>query len=58
VLKTNAALPVVLVINYSGEFVPEDVSRLACRVIEKPFTKSELMDALRAALRKARNEGS
>ncbi len=54
VLETNPALPIVLLINYSGEYVPEDVSHSVCRVIEKPFTKSELMDALGAALRKAR----
>ena len=58
VIEMNPALPIVLVINYAGEYVPEDVSHSVCRVIEKPFTKLELMDALGTALRKARSKSS
>lgn len=46
-------LPIILVTNYEGEPVPDDVTPLVSCVLPKPFTHSELLGTLRMALAKA-----
>lgn len=51
-LEINPGLSTILLINYIGEIVPDDISHLAKRILLKPFTRAELMDAVRGALGK------
>jgi DNA-binding NtrC family response regulator len=53
VLEINPKLPIILVTGYSNEQVPADIPPLVRRIVPKPFTKSELLDAVRAAFAKA-----
>ena len=57
-LKINPALSIILVANYAGEPMPEDMPRLVSRIVEKPFTQSEFLNAVRTALAKARHRDS
>jgi DNA-binding NarL/FixJ family response regulator len=50
VLEINPALPAVLVTNYVGEHIPDDIIPLVRRILPKPFTKAELSDAVEGAL--------
>jgi DNA-binding NtrC family response regulator len=57
-LEINPALSTILVANYAGEPMPDDMPRLVSRIVEKPFTQSELLDAVRKALTKADRQDS
>jgi DNA-binding NtrC family response regulator len=49
VLQINPRLPVILVIDYPNQQVPTDIPSLVRYVLPKPFTRSELLNAVRAA---------
>jgi DNA-binding NtrC family response regulator len=48
-------VPIILVTNYEGEPVPDDVTRLVSFILPKPFTHAELLDVLKTALARARD---
>lgn len=52
VLQVNPRLPVILVIDYPNQQVPADIPPLVRRILPKPFTRSELLNAVRAAFGK------
>ena len=52
VLQINPRLPVVLVIDYPNQQVPADIPPLVRYMLPKPFTRSELLNAVRAAFGK------
>lgn len=54
VRKVDQKLPIILVTNYEGEPLPDDVTPLVSFILPKPFTHSELLDVLRMALAKSR----
>jgi FixJ family two-component response regulator len=56
VLQINPKLPVILVTGYLAEQVPADIPPLVRRIVRKPFTKSEIVDAVQTAFAEARNE--
>ena len=47
-------LPIILVTNYEGEPLPDDVPPLVSFILPKPFTHPELLEVLRMALAKSR----
>lgn len=49
VLQVNPQLPVILVIDYPNQQVSADVPPLVRHILPKPFTRSELLNAVRAA---------
>jgi two-component system C4-dicarboxylate transport response regulator DctD len=51
-LQINPKLPIVLMTNYAGEHIPDDVRSLVHRVLPKPFMKAEVLDAVRTGLNK------
>jgi CheY-like chemotaxis protein len=53
-LEINPDLSTILLVNYVGESIPDDISRLAKRILLKPFTQAELRDAVQAALGRER----
>ena len=53
VLRINPKLPIILVTGYADEHIPDDIRPLVQQVLPKPFVKSELLHAVRTALRKA-----
>jgi two-component system, cell cycle sensor histidine kinase and response regulator CckA len=55
VLQVNPQLPVILVTGYPNEQIPADIPPLVRRILPKPFTKSELLEAVRTAFDKARS---
>ncbi len=50
VARINPKLPIILVTGYSGEHIPDDIMPLVRHIVPKPFTTSELIDALRVEL--------
>ena len=46
-------VPIILVTNYEGEPIPEDVTPFVSSILPKPFTHSELLEVLRMALAKS-----
>jgi two-component system, cell cycle sensor histidine kinase and response regulator CckA len=55
VLQINPRLPVILVTGYPNEQIPADIPALVRHIIPKPFTKSELLDAVRTAFARTHN---
>lgn len=53
VRKIDSRLPIILVTNYEGEPVPDDVTLLVSFILPKPFTHAELLDVLKRALARA-----
>jgi two-component system cell cycle sensor histidine kinase/response regulator CckA len=52
VLQINPKLPIILVTRYDGEHVPDDIRHLIQYVLSKPFTRTELLNAVRTVLDK------
>jgi two-component system, cell cycle sensor histidine kinase and response regulator CckA len=51
-LRINPKLPIILMTGYAEEHIPDDVRPLVHLVLPKPFTKAEMLDAVRTALNK------
>ena len=51
-LRINPKLPIILMTGYAEEHIPDDVRPLVHLVLPKPFTKAEMLDAVRTALDK------
>jgi DNA-binding NtrC family response regulator len=47
VVQINPKLPIILVTGYDDEHIPDDIVPLVHQIVPKPFTKSELLDAVR-----------
>lgn len=52
VLQINPRLPVILVIDYPNQQIPADIPPLVRYILPKPFTRSELLNAVRTAFGK------
>lgn len=52
VLQINPTLPVILITGYAEEHIPYDIHPLVRHILPKPFTKAEMLDAVRIALEK------
>jgi FixJ family two-component response regulator len=45
-LEINPGLPIILITNYIGENIPDDIPPLVRGTVPKPFTRSESFHAL------------
>ena len=51
-LQINPKFPIILMTGYTEEHIPDDVRPLVYLVLPKPFTKAEMLDAVRTTLNK------
>ena len=51
-LRINPKLTIILMTDYAEEHIPDDVRPLVHLVLPKPFTKEEMLDAVRTVLDK------
>ena len=56
VLQINPGLPIILITGYGEEYIPHDILSVVHCIVPKPFTKSEILDAVRTALSKVGHE--